>query len=230
MTTLAIQENRITQAAQTFFVEAGDAFRLIRDQRLYKESYSDFNEYCQERWGYTRRRVDQICQSAETWHSLDTNGLVNILPNTERQVAQLQRLDPDQRIAAWSEAVDGSEAGQPTVTEIQHAVQRVQLRAQWPAGSTAVVEAGDHQGKMVTVVKAENAGAVIQATLSDGETTYPFLAGELTIVELAEPPEPTPKKPTLSQQNQALRSLLLRVLTDAVLPPELTTEIKGVLA
>ena len=229
MTTLGIQESRINQAAQSFFVEAGDAFRLIRDQRLYKNSYSDFDAYCRERWGYNKRYVNRLCKGAEAWHELEVSDRFSILPTSERQVRELSRVEPEQRIEAWVEAVESS-VGQPTVTEVQQAVRRVQQRAQWTPGSSAVVDSGQHKGAVVEVAKIENNGAVVHAQLPDSEQTYPFLAGELTIIEVAPEPAPTPKKPTLKEQNQMLKALLLQVLTEAMLPPELSAQIKLALA
>ena len=230
MTTLAIQEARINQAAQTFFVEAGDAFRLIRDQRLYKDSHSSFDTYCQERWGYTHRRVNQICQGAAAWHELEASERINILPTSERQVRELSQIEPEQRIEAWADAVESSAAGQPTVSEVQQAVRRVQKRAQWTEGSSAVVDSGQHKGSVVEISRIENNGAVVHAKLPDSEKTYPFLAGELTIIEVAPEPEPAPKKPSLREQNQMLKALLLQVLTEAMLQPDLSNQIKLALA
>ena len=230
MTTLAIQESRINQAAQSFFVEAGDAFQLIRDQRLYKHNYSDFDAYCQERWGYTRRRVDQICSGALAWHELEASERINILPTSERQIRELSRVEPEQRIDTWADAVESSAAGQPTFTEIQQAVRRVQQRAQWTEGSSAVVDAGQHKGSVVEIAKIENNGAVVHAKLPNSEKTYPFLAGELTVIEVAPEPDPTPKKPSLREQNQLLKALLLQVLTEAMLQPDLSNQIKLALA
>ena len=230
MTTLAIQESRINQAAQTFFVEAGDAFSLIRDERLYKESYSDFDVYCQERWGYSRRRVDQICQGAKIWHQLDASEQISVLPTNDSQVRELQRVDPEQRIEAWSDAVQSSVAEQPTVSEVQQAVRRAQQRAQWTPGSTAVVDSGPHKGAVIEVDKVENNGAVVYGSGSEMDKPYPFLAGELTIIEVAPEPEPLTKRPTLKEQNQALKALLLKVLTDAMMPQELTDQIRLALA
>ena len=230
MTTLAIQENRINQAAQSFFVEAGDAFRLMRVHRLYMLGYSDFDAYCHERWGYTRRRVDQICQGASIWHELDASSRIGILPTNDSQVRELSRVEPQQRIDAWADAVESSAAGQPTVSEVQQAVRRVQQRAQWTEGSSAVVDSGTHKGAVVEVAKIENNGAVVYAKLPDSEKTYPFLAGELTVIEVAPEPEPAPKKPSLREQNQMLKALLLQVLTEAMLQPDLSQQIKLALA
>ncbi|MEM1242019.1 MAG: hypothetical protein AAGI45_19470 [Cyanobacteria bacterium P01_H01_bin.26] len=230
MTSLAIQESRINQATQAFFVEVGDAFRLIRDERLYKNSYSNFEDYCKERWGYSKRHVNRLCEGAGIWHQLESSDLVSILPTTERQVRNLTPIDLEQRIEAWTDAVEASAAGQPTVTEVQQAVKRVQQRAQWTIGSSAVVDTGPHKGKVVEVVEIQNNGSVIQGRVPDLPTSFPFLAGELSIIEVAPTPEPTPKSPTLRERNQALKSLLLKVLTEAMMPPELQEEVKLALA
>ena len=51
--TLAECEARI-QRGWTTFVEVGTALAQIRDQRLYRQSHTNFKAYCAERWQYDR--------------------------------------------------------------------------------------------------------------------------------------------------------------------------------
>ena len=106
----------------------------------------------------------------------------------------------------------------------------MQQRAQWTPVSSALVDSGQHKGAVVEVAKIENQGAVVHAKLPESEDTYPFLAGELTIIEVAPEPDPAPKKPSLREQNQMLKALLLQVLTEAMMKPELSAQIKLALA
>ena len=45
-------EGIIERGMQTF-VEVGAALRLIREGRLYRTDFGTFEDYCQERWGWT---------------------------------------------------------------------------------------------------------------------------------------------------------------------------------
>ena len=58
-------ESRIEKGLQTF-IEVGNCLLEIRDRRLYKEQgYSRFEDYCQERWGWSRERGRQLIEGAK---------------------------------------------------------------------------------------------------------------------------------------------------------------------
>lgn len=82
----------------------GQALMTIRDKRLYRQDYSTFEAYCQERWGMTHRRVNQLIAATETVNSLGT--LVPTLPTNERQTRPLTQLPPEQQAPAWQRAVE----------------------------------------------------------------------------------------------------------------------------
>lgn len=46
------------------FYQAGCALRELRDRRLYRSTHNSFEQYCQDRFGYTRRRGDLLINSA----------------------------------------------------------------------------------------------------------------------------------------------------------------------
>ena len=46
------------------YVEAGEALRIIRDDRLYRETHGTFEDYCRERWGWSRQRSLQLIDAA----------------------------------------------------------------------------------------------------------------------------------------------------------------------
>lgn len=87
------------------FVDVGNALIEIRDRRLYPETHGTFENYCQGRWGFTRRRAYQLIQAAETVGQLSTT-VHTPLPSTERQVRELARIpDADARARVWERSV-----------------------------------------------------------------------------------------------------------------------------
>jgi hypothetical protein len=52
----------------------GTALREIRDRRLYKESYSTFEAYCRERWGFSRMTASRHIRTASVTHALQNEG------------------------------------------------------------------------------------------------------------------------------------------------------------
>ena len=55
----------IIEKGQRTFLEVGKALREIRDGRLYKKSYSSFEEYCQMRWGMARRTAYNYIEAVD---------------------------------------------------------------------------------------------------------------------------------------------------------------------
>lgn len=49
------------------FVEIGLALATIRDRRLYRAEFRTFEEYCRERWGFSRRRAYQLIACARIY-------------------------------------------------------------------------------------------------------------------------------------------------------------------
>lgn len=95
------------------FVAAGQALRAIRDQRLYREQFVTFEEYCAGRWGFNRNYGNKLIRGVEIVEALGT--IVPKLPSTESHVRELAKLDdPDDQAAAWTAALEA--AGGKAVT------------------------------------------------------------------------------------------------------------------
>lgn len=105
----------------------GDAsLKVLRDKRLYRASHKTFEEYCQERFGFTRRQADRQVGFAGLLEDLRPMGL-KTLPATERQVRPLTVLPtPDLQAQAWEQAQADSGKEQPSSREVAEAVAKVQ--------------------------------------------------------------------------------------------------------
>jgi hypothetical protein len=81
----------------TNFVEVGNALIEVSDRRLYRETHSTFQEYCQDKWNITARRAYQLCEAAE---------VIKLLPESvnhgsqinERQARELAKVKPEKRV------------------------------------------------------------------------------------------------------------------------------------
>lgn len=106
-------EQKIARGLETFR-EVGEALMAVRDNRLYREQYETFEQYCSERWGFTPARASQLVDAA-TLVELISSTMVNeinfttsqpptatpqpesaVTPTTERQVRPLAPLLPPQ--------------------------------------------------------------------------------------------------------------------------------------
>jgi hypothetical protein len=87
----------------------GRALLQIRERRLYREAHKTFEDYCQDRFGMSRRRANQLILATS-----DTENLGTPVPITERQARPLTRLDPEQQREVWKEALNTAPNGKVT--------------------------------------------------------------------------------------------------------------------
>ena len=101
--TLEELEARIEAGLKTF-VDVGNCLLYIRDKRLYKQQgYTRFEDYCQERWGWTKTHVNRQIEAAKTIEVLTPTG---VIPETERQareLAPLVKADEKEAIETWQQ-------------------------------------------------------------------------------------------------------------------------------
>jgi hypothetical protein len=96
------------------FMEAGAALMAIRDQRLYRREYKNFEAYCKARWNLSRPRAYQLMAGAGTAANLST---IVDKPTAETQVRHLAKLPPSEQPAAWKDAVAAASTEGRKVTE-----------------------------------------------------------------------------------------------------------------
>jgi phage N-6-adenine-methyltransferase len=100
-------------------VAAGQALRRIRDGRLYRESYSTFEDYCKERWQMNRAYANRQIEAASVAKVLDPIGSI---PSeaVARELAPL-RGDPEKMAEAWRETIE-QHGEKPTAADVREKV------------------------------------------------------------------------------------------------------------
>jgi hypothetical protein len=133
------------------FFDAGKALAELRDRKLYRSTHKTFEEYCKQRFGYTRIAASYKIAAATVMDNLLTNGLqkeeiatdelqtpkmltngLQILPNNERQVRPLVSLEPEVQREAWQKAVEESGGKVPSGRIVKNVVQRIMERTRVP--------------------------------------------------------------------------------------------------
>lgn len=115
------QHEAIIERGLKTFVEVGSALMDIRDARLYRNEYSTFEDYCQERWNLNRKRAYDLMSASQTVKSLSPIGDTPI-PATESQARELSGLEPDVAAEVMQTA---SAAGKVTAQTIREAREQV---------------------------------------------------------------------------------------------------------
>lgn len=101
---LAVCERRIANGIEAFR-DVVFALKEVRDGRLYRHAHATFEDYCQSRWGFTRRRGYQLIEAAEAIASLPTE--CEQLFTNEGQARELAKVEPERRAEVVQKAADG---------------------------------------------------------------------------------------------------------------------------
>lgn len=120
---------KVIERGLNTFVEVGNAIREIRDERLYRESFATFEEYCQTKWGWSRVHAHRHIEAANTAELLP----IGNRPANEaqaRELAPLAKEDPDRAREVFTLALqDAAERGvKLTAQDVKQAVSAVVKR------------------------------------------------------------------------------------------------------
>lgn len=114
----------VIERGQQTFVEVGLALLEIRDSRLYRQQFSTFEDYCRERWGWSRRHVNRHIEAAEVSNVLGPIGPIPTNEAQARELVPLMRHEPSVVADVWQELRE--EHGERlTASVIREAVQSV---------------------------------------------------------------------------------------------------------
>ena len=144
---LEVLESVIDAGMQTF-VHVGNALLEIRDARLYRQEFGTFEDYCRERWGFTRMRASQLISAAEVVGNLGVNNCLQP-PSTESQARPLAPLEPAQQREAWAKAVETAPNGKVTAAHVESVVNEYRRPEPLPEPEPAF-EWTDDNGKSLT--------------------------------------------------------------------------------
>jgi hypothetical protein len=87
------------------YYKAGEALKVIRDQRLYRQTHKTFELYLEERWGMSRGWAHELIGTSEVMKTL--SGIPNIPPPANQsQAVELTILkESEDRVWAWKKVV-----------------------------------------------------------------------------------------------------------------------------
>jgi hypothetical protein len=120
------------------FFEAGKALMELRDRRLYRSTHRTFEEYCKDRFGYSRDAAYLKISATEVYENiqkfLPTNGRQIPMPTNERQLRPLAKaeLEPNKQASVWEQAVDQAGGKVPSGRVVKDVVDRIRERTKIP--------------------------------------------------------------------------------------------------
>ena len=116
----ALRRNEsIIQAGKNTFVAVGIALTDIRERKLYRQDYSSFEMYCQQRWGWSRQRASQMIQAAVVVQALPEK--VSTMVDSERAARQIAKVPAEKREAVVKKAAAKGKVTGKTIKEAAEA-------------------------------------------------------------------------------------------------------------
>jgi hypothetical protein len=107
-------EETIMAGLQVYY-KVGAALLRIREARLYRADYGNFEAYCIDRWSMGRRRANQLIAASE----IITYSQGTIVPLNEAQARPLTMLEPENMATVWQVVKDTAPNGVVTSGHVQ---------------------------------------------------------------------------------------------------------------
>ena len=101
------------------FLEVGRALATIRDKRLYRDAYENFEEYCRSKWEFSKTHANRLIEAAAVAAVLTPIG---VKIKSESQLRPLVCLAPRKIPAAWRKAEELAGDGKVTAKVVRLAV------------------------------------------------------------------------------------------------------------
>ncbi|MCC5640151.1 hypothetical protein LC593_30840 [Nostoc sp. CHAB 5844] len=128
----------LEQKVETAFYAAGKALMELRVRRLYRSTHKTFEEYCRDRFGYSRDAVYLKMSATSVYENiqkyLPTIGRQIPLPSSERQLRSVAKaeLEPAQQATVWQQAVQEAGGKIPSGRIVQSVVDKIRERTKIP--------------------------------------------------------------------------------------------------
>ncbi len=112
-------ENVIRHGWETF-LDVGRALLTIRDRRLYRDDYASFEDYCRDKWEFSKTHANRLIEAAAVAAVLTPIG---VNAKSESQLRPLARLSPQKIPAAWKKAQELAGDGEVTAKVVRRAAE-----------------------------------------------------------------------------------------------------------
>jgi hypothetical protein len=100
------------------FLEVGQALATIRNKRLYRDQHATFEDYCRQKWEFSKSHANRLIEAAVVASILTPIGFK---PQSESQLRPLVGLAPQRIPQAWKKAVELADGGQVTARVVRQA-------------------------------------------------------------------------------------------------------------
>jgi hypothetical protein len=102
------------------FARAGEKLLIIRDERLYREEFDTWEEFCREAFHLTKTHANRLISGYNIVHALAQHEIA-ILPDSERLARKLAEYPKRDRAFIWKKALQLSGKKKPNYLQLQQA-------------------------------------------------------------------------------------------------------------
>jgi hypothetical protein len=112
------------ERGERHLLSEGQALRQIREQRLYRADFKTFENYCRNRWDFSRQHATRLIDFADVIDDLSVT-FGDKLPQRESHARALVGLTSEQRRKLWAECLEGGK--KMKAADISKAAARMQM-------------------------------------------------------------------------------------------------------
>lgn len=140
-------------------LEAGRALLTIRDEKLYKSEFENFEDYCRVRWSYSKTHANRLIGAAGVANVLAPIG---VTVENESQVRPLTGLKPGKVTKAWQKATKLAGTGKVTAALVRRAVNELEGKPGKKKGPSKKTEAGEMLDAIEDAVNEKKPGEAVR--------------------------------------------------------------------
>jgi len=138
------------------FRKAGEALKVIKSEKLYRDNYSTYKEYCMARWGFTPQYANNLINAANIIDTMEkSETIVSVLPQSENQARALLKLDNPAE--EWKQIQQSTGKEQPTAKEIVSYIKMKDVDAD-------IIDA-EIEDEVANAMELETASSLLEKTL-----------------------------------------------------------------
>ncbi len=111
-------DKAIEEALKASDTEVGLNLRQIRDERLFRRDFKTFEQYCKQRWKFSKAHAYRLIRRAGFHNNLSPRGDKLPQPTQERQIRELLRVPAEKVPQVWEIAVKAAGGRAPTARQV----------------------------------------------------------------------------------------------------------------
>jgi hypothetical protein len=122
--TLKVEIRHDIKVGVEAFERASKNLLRVRDERLYREEFATFEEFCRETLGHSKTHVNRMIAAADVIQGLIAQGEI-VLPNNERVARELAKYPKSERALIWKRAKQIADRSRPDYQAIREAAKEI---------------------------------------------------------------------------------------------------------